>query len=119
MSGNTSGGNRGHGGHAPGGGHAHSQARAQNNSFNGGNSQNRNHGGTGRDKHFDRERGVFHNRPQWKAVRQSEEDIPAFACSICGKPITDLSSAFNDRQAQGIVHFDCAMKQVAETETCG
>ncbi len=40
-------------------------------------------------------------------------------CPMCGLPITDVAGSMADKTSGIPVHFDCAMKQISETETIG
>lgn len=40
-------------------------------------------------------------------------------CSICGKPIKDITAALTDPSGEKPVHFDCIVKMLSESETLG
>ena len=42
--------------------------------------------------------------------------LPAMDCSICGKPIFDLTGALADRDLGSPVHFDCAFERLTAAE---
>lgn len=50
------------------------------------------------------------------AFQAQAPDQPPPVCSICGKPIFDLSSAIAGRDEGAPVHFDCALAQAASGE---
>lgn len=37
-------------------------------------------------------------------------------CALCGKPITDLASAMQERGGGDPIHFECAMEQLSSSE---
>lgn len=47
-------------------------------------------------------------------VSQASEPVE---CPLCNKPIYDLASALADKESGGPVHFDCALRRVADRET--
>ena len=53
------------------------------------------------------------NRPN-KGLR---ERITGPECSICNKPIRDVSSAINDQESENPAHFDCILKKLSESES--
>ena len=64
-----------------------------------------------------------HRAVSQEQIRADEEAIREFKdlnqniCPRCGKPIVDLSSAFNDRESGSPIHFDCALEAVSQNET--
>jgi hypothetical protein len=68
---------------------------------------------------FDKPRESMAGRPKWVPPIMSVEPIPVPDCPYCGKPIKDLSIALTDRNTSEAVHFDCALKRLAENETLG
>ncbi|MDR2803571.1 MAG: hypothetical protein LBB22_04705 [Treponema sp.] len=59
----------------------------------------------------------FSSRPKWTSPKLRTEPIPTPICSYCKEPIKDLASAFSCKDNdEGAVHFDCALKRIAEME---
>lgn len=51
------------------------------------------------------------------AIRAYKENVPV--CEICGQPITDVSSAVENKASGKPVHFDCVLKKLNEEEKVG
>lgn len=51
---------------------------------------------------------------QEKAIREFK--AREVICSMCGKPITELSSALSDKATGAPVHFDCVLEAVSRNE---
>lgn len=52
---------------------------------------------------------------------ENQEAIKTFKmktpeCPMCGKPITELSTALADKETGAPVHFDCVLEQLQKTE---
>lgn len=59
--------------------------------------------------------------PLTKEEIENQEAIKAFKartpeCPICGKPITEVSSALADKESGEPAHFDCVLQKVQESE---
>lgn len=56
-----------------------------------------------------------------KEKQKAIQEIKAreVVCAKCGMPITDISSALNDKSSGKPVHFECALNQVSENEKLG
>ncbi len=59
-----------------------------------------------------------------KQVLENDAAIKEFKsnvceCEICGQPITDLSSAMNNKKTSNPVHFDCVISELSKTENPG
>ncbi|MBP5283613.1 MAG: hypothetical protein J6Y93_02985 [Treponema sp.] len=86
----------------------------------------RNRGGNGEQN---RQRSSEHRRPQFnsqqqKEIEERENAIKEFksqthVCEICGEPITEISSAINNRGSGNPVHFDCVLAKLNESEKPG
>ena len=50
-----------------------------------------------------------------KAIEQFKRDAH-FVCSFCGKEIEDWWSAVTSKEGSGLVHFECALSAVSESE---
>ena len=61
--------------------------------------------------------GVLYERPRWTAPRLNTDPLPVPVCVRCGQPITDLHAALTDKSTGGVVHFDCAMAELAARES--
>jgi hypothetical protein len=66
---------------------------------------------------FDKNSGVFVDRPKWVPPTLSADPIPVPDCPYCGKPIRDLSAALTDKTNGEAVHFDCVIARLGENET--
>ncbi|MDR0552031.1 MAG: hypothetical protein LBG72_08465 [Spirochaetaceae bacterium] len=64
---------------------------------------------------FDKTKGVWAARPKWTPVAMLEDALPVPQCPICGKPITELSSAFSDKMSGEAVHFECARESAGRS----
>ncbi len=49
-----------------------------------------------------------------EAIRTFKLNTPE--CPMCGKPITELSTALADKDTGAPVHFDCVLEQLQKTE---
>jgi hypothetical protein len=68
---------------------------------------------------YDKNRGVFVDRPKWIPVKPPAEPLPSPDCPYCGKPIRDISSAVTDKTTGEPAHFDCVIGKIAENESLG
>ncbi|MDR1248156.1 MAG: hypothetical protein LBK63_02525 [Treponema sp.] len=66
---------------------------------------------------FDKSREAMAGRPKWVPPIMSVEPIPVPDCPYCGKPIKDISIALTDKNTGEAIHFDCALRRLAENET--
>lgn len=48
--------------------------------------------------------------------RDSRVSVNGPDCSICNKPIRDVSAAITDQESEKAAHFDCILKKLSETE---
>jgi hypothetical protein len=64
----------------------------------------------------DRSKGLMYDRPKWTPVKLPADSLPAPDCSICGKPVKDISAALTDRASGEPAHFDCVIARVSENE---
>jgi hypothetical protein len=62
----------------------------------------------------DQTKRVFHSNLPQLPVRKVKE--PLEVCSICNKVVSNIAEAFTS-EAGGHCHFDCVLKQIAESET--
>jgi hypothetical protein len=65
---------------------------------------------------FDKNRGVFYERPRWTPPKTPSTPLPVPDCPYCGKPIKDISAAISDKNSGEPVHFDCVIARIAESE---
>jgi hypothetical protein len=65
---------------------------------------------------YDKSRGVIYDRPKWTPPKLSTEPFPVPDCPYCGKPIKDLATAFSDKNSGEMVHFDCVLARITESE---
>ncbi|MDR1230963.1 MAG: hypothetical protein LBK61_06130 [Spirochaetaceae bacterium] len=61
----------------------------------------------------------FYDRPKWTPVKKPDEPIPELVCSLCGKPIADISSAICGSSEDKASHFDCIIAQIKQSESLG
>jgi hypothetical protein len=66
---------------------------------------------------YDKNRGLFIQRPKWSPPMQSNEPLVIPNCAHCGRIIRDITTALEDQITKEPVHFDCVMARLAETET--
>ncbi|MDR0721149.1 MAG: hypothetical protein LBF78_16070 [Treponema sp.] len=66
--------------------------------------------------HFDRSRGVIHERPRWTPPQLLTDPLPVPNCPWCGRPIKDIASAIADKDSGAPVHFDCIIARLSEQE---
>jgi hypothetical protein len=72
--------------------------------------------GGGTPYHVEKKRGVMFDRPKWIPVKLSADPLPSPDCSICGKPIRDITLAVTDRITGAPAHFDCIVSRISENE---
>jgi len=65
---------------------------------------------------FERNQPSMYDRPQWTApVLPANYHIITPDCPWCGKKIEDVTCAIADKETGRPIHFDCVLKQVADT----
>ncbi|MDR0377000.1 MAG: hypothetical protein LBH70_04315 [Spirochaetaceae bacterium] len=67
--------------------------------------------------HVDKKQGGLYTRPKWIPIKPPADPLPVPECSMCGKPIKDITSAVADRLTGAPAHFDCIVSQISKSET--
>ena len=70
-----------------------------------------------RSKSRSRRRNERRNRNRQNRVNREKVNGPD--CTICNKPIRDVSAAINDQSNEKPAHFDCVLKSLSDKETLG
>lgn len=72
-------------------------------------------------KVFQFNKNQYEDHEAEKLRQQSIVELKAreVICPKCGKPITDVASAINDKTSGKPVHFDCIMAELSEKEQLG
>lgn len=72
-----------------------------------------------REKGRSRSRRRNERRNRNRSNRANRERPVGPDCSICNKPIRDVTAAITDLSSEKPAHFDCILKNLSETETLG
>lgn len=70
-----------------------------------------------RNPRYGKNDGVLYDKPRWTPPKYNTDPLPSPDCAFCGKPITDIHSAFTDKQTGDPVHFDCVVVKLSEYES--
>ena len=64
---------------------------------------------------------IYENEESKRERQKAILEIKAreIICAKCGQPITDLASSLCDKKTGEPIHFDCALKEIEESETLG
>ncbi len=65
---------------------------------------------------YEKQKGTVADRPKWSAPKVSHDPVPQLECSICGKPIKDVSLAIAEKSSKNPVHFDCVIAHITKQE---
>jgi len=68
------------------------------------------------DLKFTRKRVSSVERPKWVPPKPPALNLPSTICIWCDKPIKEFSTVISDPETGKSVHFDCAIKRIAERE---
>lgn len=71
------------------------------------------------DKGRSRSRRRNERRNRNRQNREYRESVTGPDCSICNKPIRDVSAAITDQDTKKAAHFDCILKNLSERESLG
>ncbi|MCQ2587461.1 MAG: hypothetical protein MJ174_05035 [Treponema sp.] len=60
----------------------------------------------------------YENDNDLKEKQKAIQEIKArqIVCPKCNQPITDIASAFRDKNSEAPIHFECAMEEVSKNE---
>lgn len=60
----------------------------------------------------------YENDNDLKEKQKAIQEIKArqIVCPKCNQPITDIASAFRDKNSESPIHFECAMEEVSKNE---
>ena len=81
----------------------------------------------GQQKEYNKPKTFYFNRSAYEDFEAEKENLKAIAqlkareviCPMCNQPITDITSAMNDKATGNPVHFDCVLNKVKESEPTG
>lgn len=82
-------------------------------------------GETSKQKVFQFNKSAYENPEDLKEQQKAIQEIKSrqIICPKCNQPITDMASAFKDKNSDSPIHFECAMnevsKQVDQTDKLG